>query len=365
MAYNPNPFLAGNSESIREDLTGIIAIMTPADAPLWSVLGARDCHDIQFDNLVDEFDTPVSVATAAPGAEASFPTQSWPVRLVNFTNIVEEAFSVSDTSRAVLEAGFDDAYRYAAYKTAIKVVKQAEYNSHFGQVGTTAPAASAAAQTHGVVSWILWTGMGRAAASADVDIAGAAVPLAYCSTIVDPGNSSIGSFSRDMLVTQLLNPVWGRGMTIDQTMLFCGGIVKTQMSTFGHVYSGVSTAATEQVNTRNIGAGAKRIIDTIDFYESDFGTIAFNLDRYMNGTHTETYAAVGAFSTTATAITLDIDHSLFIIEPRMWEHRILRGLSHNPLAKTGDASNGQVIMEYGVGCRTPLAGGAIYNLSAA
>lgn len=363
MAFNTaNAFLQGNSETVREDLDGLITIMTPADMPLISTLGSESVSAVNYDWIMDEFATPTSVVSEIEGAEATFPTQTPPQRIGSYTNIVEEAFSVSDTSREVNEAGFDDTYRYYAMKNAVKVLKQSEFNAHYAQVGATAPAAGAARQTHGVFSWLFWTGTGDNAGE-DITIAGHVVPEQYGSVIADPGNSSLSVFNKDHLVDSLLNPCWANGMQIDQSMLFCGGAVKKQLSTFGQVYASAANAATEAINRRNISASSRRIIDTIDWYESDFGTIAMNLDRYMT-TAVITYTMASAFSTTQGETDVDTNASLFVIEPRMWKTCYLRGLSHVPLAKIGDSSNGQIIVEFGIKCCNPLAGGMLYNMSA-
>lgn len=361
MAYNTAAAaITSLSETIREDLSAFVTIMTPADIPLMSSIGWGTCSNTHFEWSIDELATPTAVASEIQGAEATFPTLAAPQRIGNVTNIVEKAFSVADTTRVVNEAPFEDTYNYHGWKTMVEVLKQSELNAHFGQVGATLPAASTAVQTHGVLSWIIQTGAAKTNGD-DALIAGHTVPTQYGSVTAD-GGASTGALTRENFVTTLLEDCWDNGMQINQSMLFCGGPIKRILSTFGHVYASGPSAATEQVNNRSISASAKRIIDTIDIYESDFGAIAFNLDRYMNNSVTKAMSQQSSTAgTTVADLTLVPNSTLFIIEPGMWEVAVLRGLSHVPLAKIGDASNGQIITEWGIKCYNPLAGGALYN----
>lgn len=180
------------------------------------------------------------------------------------------------------------------------------------------------------------------------------------------------------LNNKILQVAWGRGMNIGGALGLCGGTVKRLISRFGHVYSGSgSTDTAVSLNERNIPAELRRLSDSIDVYDSDFGTIYFNLDRYLNtGSTPATSAPTGtiAYADGSGAQanekqpyqphTICPSKSLVLIEPRMWNIVKVRGMAHTPLAKIGDATKGMVSGELGLMCKNPIAGAMALNQSA-
>lgn len=182
--------------------------------------------------------------------------------------------------------------------------------------------------------------------------------------------------TRTELFDYMLSPAWGKGMNIQGAVALCGVKVKRIISNFATVYSGSgATQTAAMLNDRNIGVDAKMLSDTIDVYESDLGKIYVNLDRYMNGA--EHLVANGGSARTNTAQVgwhdaswtnnkgyfIQPNASLFIIEPEFFKIGLLRGLTHEPLAKTGDSNEGMLLMEYGLKCLNPIAGIAGFGVA--
>lgn len=191
------------------------------------------------------------------------------------------------------------------------------------------------------------------------------------------GYAHYGSdLTRTELFDYMLSPAWGKGMNIQGAVALCGVRVKRIISNFATVYSGSgATQTAEMLNDRNIGVDAKMLSDTIDVYESDLGKIYVNLDRYMNGA--EHLVANGGSARTNTSFVgwhdaswsnnksyyIQPNASLFIIEPEFFKIGLLRGLTHEPLAKTGDSNEGMLLMEYGLKCLNPIAGIAGFGVA--
>lgn len=195
-----------------------------------------------------------------------------------------------------------------------------------------------------------------------------------------PGAEAFAYFGSDLTRTELfdlmLSPAWGKGMNIQGAVALCGVRVKRIISNFATVYSGSgATQTAAMLNDRNIGVDAKLLSDTIDVYESDLGKIYVNLDRYMNGS--EHLIANGGSARTNTSLIgwhdtdwsknrsfyIQPNASLFIIEPEFFKIGLLRGLTHEPLAKTGDSNEGMLLMEYGLKCLNPIAGIAGFGVA--
>ena len=133
-------------------------------------------------------------------------------------------------------------------------------------------------------------------------------------------------------------------MNIDGSVLLCGARVKRAISEFLMVYSTGGTAR------RNIGQESKAHVDTIDYFASDFGEIAVNLDRYFDAE-----ATTIAYDVTGGPVAVDIDEVLVVVETDHFHRAILRGLGHVPLAKDGDSTKGMCVAEIGIKCDNPLS----------
>jgi hypothetical protein len=174
--------------------------------------------------------------------------------------------------------------------------------------------------------------------------------------------------TRDKLHSALLAPAaMSKGVTIGQTLWFCGASVKRVFSRLPLVYAGSgATQSSMLLNDRNIPAEAKRLVDTIDVYESDFGPLYINLNRRMNGgVYTDPTIEQYAFTVNGTAYYVMPSSTLIGIEPRYWKYATLRPIRYKDLADTGDRSTGMIVVEGGIKCLNPRAGIGGFGVAAA
>lgn len=369
MAYTADPWLTYESgtgdETIREELDGIIAIMSPTDTPLISKLPVHRCRNRFYEWMMDDIPYTREVqaylegqevdTTAATGTPShAFITADPRTRAGNYTMIVRRAVDVSDTQRVVDEAGITDELTYQFRRQTLAVLKQSEYNFHWSE--NNAGAAATPRQTHGVIPWIAWTGMEPGAST----IGGHAIPNAFSGTW-DSGNAddiTLGEFNL------MLAAAWDNGtngMNVDGSLMFCGNKIKSVVSDFTYLHAGSGATITTSLH-RNVDAHEHYATDHIDVYESQFGVIYINLDRYLNGSETVTIAANETSSSGSTSMVAN--ETFFIIEPEFWDIQALRGLSFTPLAKTGDSSRGLIVFEAGIRCLNPAAGMGGHNHAA-
>lgn len=156
--------------------------------------------------------------------------------------------------------------------------------------------------------------------------------------------------TRDILNTYVLQPAYRKGMRILGSHMLCSAAVKRLFASFAHVYGAGTNPSASLLNTRYIDAVAKRIVDTIDVYESDFGPIFINMDRYFEDS--SPYSPLGtnqgffdASYTNGKRYYITPSKSFVLLEPDMAQIRILHGLGHEPLGKTGDSQEGILTME--------------------
>lgn len=107
--------------SMREDLLAILQNISPTETQLVSGLGTSNASAIRHETLVDTLNA-VKTNAQIEGAAATFNTLTNPVRVFNYCQIFKQGFKVSDTERAVNTAAFNDRYQYEATK-ALKLIK--------------------------------------------------------------------------------------------------------------------------------------------------------------------------------------------------------------------------------------------------
>ena len=193
-----------------------------------------------------------------------------------------------------------------------------------------------------------------------------------CSAARTAGNAILGyaDFTRaDMNI--VLSGAWNKGMNIDGCVALCGAGMKRTVSQFALVYSGSGTTQSMNLlNNRNSAAADKIITDTIDVYDSDFGKVFFNLDRYMNGGTLQTGAAASGIICYDDSLTDSVGRRTFkvhpqatlvFIEPSMLKIASIQNLAYTPLAKVGLSTKGLVSIDQGLIVKNPVCTAGIFG----
>ena len=113
-------------------------------------------------------------------------------------------------------------------------------------------------------------------------------------------------------------------------LCFVSPAVKRMVSGF-HTKAGYGMSATLGINTVNIDASQKKLIASIDMYDSDFGLIQIILDRWVP------QAADGSSS--------DYTGIAFFLERSKNRIAWLRPVQHTVIGKQGDSVKGIVVGE--------------------
>ena len=109
MAYGLRTY---GDDTRREDLLDLIADVSPSDNPLSTMLATTEAKQTTHEWLEDYTSRPVANTGSVEGFEATFSDLTQPSRRRNITQIINETFKVSDTSRAVDHAGQADPFSY-------------------------------------------------------------------------------------------------------------------------------------------------------------------------------------------------------------------------------------------------------------
>lgn len=380
MSFFGTPYSTNDSRgagNIREALDNTISIIATNETPLLSNMATTglDSNNTYFEWQLDDNPTPTATAWAEEGKEMDMDTEAIMTsrfRAASYVGIVRLGVNVSDTQRLMNLAGVGDEFAYQTYKQSVNVLKQMEYNLHWSEYADGGGGGSLADRraTHGVVPWLGWlgdiAGGTDPSRTEDVTLAGKTW-LAASSLTADsnyrpffvPGGATTAApadLTREAFNTQILKPAMDQGMNMQDACVLVGSSLKLTISKFANVYDG--TTPVFSLNERNVSADEKKVTDVIDHFSSDFGVLQMNMDRYLNGTTDKTLTPEGA-----TIDTLDVKPSqtVLVLEKAFWEHKVLQGCSFTPLAKTGDATQGMVLIQSGLKCYNPKAGVGGYN----
>ena len=317
MAVEAATFTTYDAVGNREDLSDVIYRIDPTDTPFMTA-----CEREKATAVNHEWQTQALAAVdpgnaKLEGDDAVTVAVTPTVRLGNLCQISDKVVRVSGTQRAVEHAGRDDELEYQEMLKGLELKRDMELIL----VGTNQAKAAGAEgasprKLASVLSWIR-TNSDKGAGGSD--------PAAADGT----GTRTDGT-QRAFKETQLkavLQSIWNAGGKPDTIMV--GGFNKQVFSTF-------TGRATPTEDTK-----AKKIVASVDFYESDFGRLSVTPNRFMRA------------------------RDALILQTEMWAVAYLNGrrMVSIPLARTGDSERRQMLSEYTLVARNEKASGGVFDLT--
>ncbi len=303
---------------IREDLADIIYSISPTETPFMSGIAKEKAtnttHQWQTDALAA-----VAANAAVEGADISYGTMSATTKEENHTQISTKGVQVSGTNEAVTSAGRANELAYQVAKAA-KELKRDMETALLSNVAKASGNATTARKLGGCQTWI--------------------------ETNVDAGSGGSGNgngairtdgtqraFTEDQL-KGVLRSCFNEGG--NPNMIMVGAFNKQKLSGF----TGGST--------RFDSAEDRRLITSIDVYESDFGTLQVAPNRFIRGANS-TAAKQG--------------QDALVLEMDMWAVAFLRDFALQTPAQTKDADQRFLVAEYTLVARNEKANGLVTDLT--
>ena len=303
---------------IREDLADIIYNISPTETPFMSGVAktraTNTSHQWQTDALAD-----VAANAAVEGATITYPSLTSTTKETNYTQIYTKSVQVSGTNDAVTSAGRNNELAYQVAKSA-KELKRDMETALLSNVAKAAGDASTARTLGGVQTWI----------ETNVD-AGAGGSGAGNGAARTDGTQR--AFTEDQLKS-VLRACFNQGG--NPNMIMVGAFNKQKLSGF----TGGSTRFDQ--------AEDRRLVTSIDVYESDFGTLQVAPNRFIRGAN-GTPAKRGQ-----DALILEMDY---------WAVAFLRDFSLQNPAQTADADQRFMVAEYTLESRNEKASGLVTDLT--
>ncbi|RTE91903.1 DUF5309 domain-containing protein [Bradyrhizobium sp. LVM 105] len=312
MALPTNTFSAYDAIGNREDLIDKIYKTSPTDTPLISAIERVKATAVYHEWQTQALAAADTANAVLEGDDAVTDAATPTVRLGNYCQISDKVPRVSGTQEAVEHAGRGSEmdYQIALKTQELKIDLEAIL---FGtNQARNAGAAATARKVASVLSWIKTNTSKSGSDPAAADGTGTRT------------DGTQRAFTESQLKT-VLQSIWTNGGKPGTIAL--GGFNKQSFSTF----TGRATPMEE--------ASSKKIVASVDFYDSDFGKQKVMACRNMRA------------------------RDCLVLQMDMWAMATVRNMKMKDLAVTGDSKRVQILTEYSLEARNEKSSGGIFDLT--
>ena len=278
-----------NTASNERDVTKVVVNVSPSETPLYTMLGNTKRYSRKIEGVTDSLASANHDNALVEGATLEDDTSVDRAFIENWMQIFKKVIAVSGTQEVVMKhGGITSEFEYQVKKRYTELATDVEEALIQGTVATGAT--GTARKMNGAIAIITTNAITASLTS-----------KAWTGTAA----ADIAEF--EDLLGDLFQKCFTSGKTL--THVFVGGKLKRRISKL-----------TTNV-TRNVNASEKKQILTIDYYDSDFGTVKIILDRYVPDTNVLGLRLEG------------------------WKVAYLRPFTQSPLAKTADSKRAAVVGE--------------------
>lgn len=298
-------FLTTAAIGNREDLTDVIYRISPTQTPVLNMASKAKAS-----NTLHEWQTQELAAAAdnaqAEGDNASAKTVTPTVRLNNRTQISTKTVIVSGTQQAMNPAGRKDELAYQLSLASAEIKRDMELGLTQNDVLATSPRKS-----RGLRGWVV----------DNVNNNGGTLASYTGNTGYTAGTQRAFTEAQVKDVLQKCYTAGG-----EPNIIMMAPAAKQTFSTF----TGNATRMDKSEDSKLYAA--------VDYYVSDFGTLQAVPNRFQ------------------------ATREVFLLQSDKLAIAYLRPFQTVELAKTGDAEQREIIVEYTLECRAPKAHGAVYDI---
>lgn len=300
MAYPTNTYATYAAVGNREDLIEIITMISPTKTPVLSMTSSTRATSTLHEWLTDSLTSPTANAQIE-GNDTTGTAVTAPSRVNNYCQIHDKKFVITETQEAVEKAGRSSESGYQLQKALKELANDIEYSFVVNSAAASGASATAR-QLKGLAGWVV------------TNISSATANRSSTSAILDA----------------LLQTVWAAGG--DPDVILTGGAQKIAFNNTTN-FPGM---------TKNVTADAKKIVNSVDVYESPFGVMKLVLSHVMN---------------------TSLANQIFALEMAKFRKAWLRPIKQKELAATGDARKFLVVAECTLESLNEKASGVVKNLT--
>ena len=316
MALITNTFTTYNAIGLREDLSDIIYNISPTETPFMTAIAREKSTAVYHEWQTDALEAPNTANAQVQGDDISVYDAVVPtVRLGNYTQISRKTVIVSMTEEAVDKAGRKSEIGYQVAKKGKSLKRDIESILLMNQARAVGTVGATPAKLASVLAW-LKTNVANM-------VAGGANPAGDGTNARTDGTTPV-AFTEAMLQTALAS-IWTNSGD-EPDFVLVNSTQKTRISAFtGN-------------NTRYVNAEEEKLVNSIDVYVYDFGSVEIKPDRFMR------------------------TRDALIINSDLWGLAWLRPINLVELAKTGDNEKKLLVGEYTLSSRNEAGSGAVVDL---
>jgi hypothetical protein len=316
MALITNTFTTYSAIGLREDLSDIIYNISPTETPFMTAIAREKATAVYHEWQTDALETPNANNAQIQGDDISaFDAVVPTVRLGNYTQISRKTVVISATEEAVDKAGRKSEKGYQVAKKGKSLKRDLETILLSNQARAAGTVGATPGKLASVLSWIKTN-------VANV-VAGGANPAGDGSNVRTDGTTPV-TLTEAMLQTALAS-VWTNSGDEPDFVL-----VNSQLKSAITSFSGN--------NTRYINAEEEKLVNSIDVYVYDFGSVEIKADRFMR------------------------QRDALIINSDLWGLAWLRPITMTELAKTGDNDKTMILGEYTLTSRNEAGSGLVADV---
>ena len=305
----------------REDLSDMIFDISPTETPF-----ASAAPRVKAKAVFHEWQTDALAAAAAnrniEGDDSTASSVVPTVRLGNYCQIFKKTIAVSATQEVVDKAGRDSEIAYQLMKRGKELKRDIEFaltRNQASSAGGTGTARSLASTE----SWIASNKTSKGTGTAQT------TPGFSSGTVASPTDSTAASSFNVTDLKNMLSEAWSDGG--DPQIVLVGPTAKQKISGF----TGIATLYRETSAT----AKGTRIIGAADIFVHDFGEVRIVPSRFCR------------------------DQTVQILDMDYWAVAMLRPITKEKLAKTGDAEKWHLVTELTLESRNELASAKITDVN--
>lgn len=291
-----------------------------------SNIGRKQVSNTLFEWQEDTLAAAGDSAIIEGGAATS--TQTAPKRMQNYAQLNAKRVTISGTLEAVDKAGRNSELQYELARKSSELKRDMEFALTQNQVAVAGDS-STARKTAGLESWLRTNtsrGSGGTTDGADPTLSGGTSGYPNAAP-TDASSDAERAFTETLLKT-VIQEVWTEGG--DPSILMVGASNKQTVSGFAGIAAQRYMAPNDAPST---------IIGAADVYVSDFGSVQVVPNRFQR------------------------NRTAFVLDPEYAEVGYLRDFEIQEFAKTSDAEDRQIIVEFGLQVSNEKAHGVIADLS--
>lgn len=293
------------SDTIFEDVEGVIQNISPKDTPFQASIGSGKATNTQHNWLEDTLQSATGTNAAVEGADATATTRTPPNKLSNYTQIWTDAFMVSGSMDAVNAIGRAEQSQYELTKSLSYLKTEMEY-AIINNTAAVAGDASTARKTKGLSGFISTN------------------DFSY-STYADTNDFDETKF---MLMMEACYTAGGKPSVL---------MVPPKQSVVISAWDGAGKVTVNQDATTKTLTMAVMVLDT------PFGVVNILMDKFIA-------------PDIDTSPDPDVAYSrVFLYDPSMLSVAYLRRMKTTELAKVGDSTKYQTVVEAAFVCKAEKA----------